>query len=281
MDTAAIRAFSRAVAAWSHGPELPAVLRPQAFGLLRPGGPVPQLAFGPAAAQRLSAPGALAPYLDHTLLRPDALPSEVRRLGEEARMHGFGGACVHPTHIGVLVEALGRSAVVPISVVGFPHGAQKGRVKALEVQLAVSDGARELDAVAALGALRGGDADAALEDMLAVVEAARPWPVKLILETGLLDKRAVVLGAGLALVAGCAAVKTSTGFGQQGARLEDVALLRAVVGEALQVKASGGVRSTEVALAMVEAGASRLGTSASVSLVEARAGRAPGPGGSP
>ena len=126
----------------------------------------------------------------------------------------------------------------------------------------------ELDAVALLGALRAGDVEAALEDVLAVVEAARPWPVKLILETGLLEPRAVVLGAGLALVAGCAAVKTSTGFGAPGARLEDVALLRAAVGDALQVKASGGVRTREQALALVWAGASRLGTSASVALVQ-------------
>jgi deoxyribose-phosphate aldolase len=232
---------------------------------------VPQLAWGPRAAEGLRAPEALSPYLDHTLLRPDALPTEVRTLGEEARAHGFGGACVHPLHLRVLLLALGNSPVVPISVVGFPSGAHRTPVKVLEVQLALSEGARELDAVAALGALRAGDVDAALEDMQAVVEAARPWPVKLILETGLLDARAVVLGAGLALVAGCAAVKTSTGFGPQGARLEDVALLRAVVGEALQVKASGGVRNRAQALALLGAGASRLGTSASVALVQGAA----------
>jgi deoxyribose-phosphate aldolase len=229
---------------------------------------VPQLAWGPRAVEALRAPEALSPYLDHTLLRPDALASEVLTLGEEARAHGFGGACVYPLHVRTLAAALGESPVVPISVVGFPSGAHRTSVKVAEVQLAVSDGARELDAVAALGALRAGDVDAALADMQALVEAARPWPVKLILETGLLDARAAALGAGLALVAGCAAVKTSTGFGPPGARPEDVELLRAVVGEALQVKASGGVRSRAQALALVQAGASRLGTSASVALVQ-------------
>jgi deoxyribose-phosphate aldolase len=268
VDSAALRAWTSAVATWTPGPDFPAELRPLAFGLERPGGPVLQLPWGEEAAEQLRGSAALAPYLDHTLLRPDALLAEVRQLGEEARVHHFGGACVHPLHLRTLLEALGGAEAVPIAVVGFPHGAHRAEVKLLEVRLAVSDGARELDAVALLGALRAGDADAALEDMQAVVEAARPWPVKLILETGLLDRRAVVLGAGLAVVAGCAAVKTSTGFGAPGARVEDVALLRAVVGESLAVKASGGVRTRAQALALVGAGASRLGTSASVSLVQ-------------
>jgi deoxyribose-phosphate aldolase len=267
VDRVALRAWTDALDAWAAGPELPAALRPQAFGLAPPEGAVPQLPWGPAAAEALRASGDWAPYLDHTLLRPDAVFEEVRQLAQEARAHHLGGACVHPTHVAALVEALGRAPVVPIAVVGFPHGAHRPHVKTLEVQLAVADGARELDAVAALGALRAGDVEAALEDMQAVVEASRPWPVKLILETGLLERRAVVLGAGLALLAGCAAVKTSTGFGAPGARVEDVTLLRAVVGADLQVKASGGIRTREQALALVGAGASRLGTSASVSLV--------------
>ncbi len=268
MDRVSLHAWTTALTAWTPEPELPGALRPLAFGLEPPGGAVQQLPWGPAAADALRASAAYAPYLDHTLLRPDAVLEEVHQLAREARAHHLGGACVHPVHIGALVEALGRAPAVPIAVVGFPHGAHRARVKALEAQLAVADGARELDAVAALGALRAGDVEAALEDIQALVEAARPWPVKLILETGLLERRAVVLGAGLALVAGCAAVKTSTGFGGPGARPEDVALLRSVVGGALQVKASGGVRTREQALALVKAGASRLGTSASVSLVQ-------------
>jgi deoxyribose-phosphate aldolase len=255
------------VAGWSPSAQLPPELQPRAFGLFRPGGPVLQPPWGPAAAEALRKGAALAPYLDHTLLRPNALKDEVRRLAEEARAYGCAGACVQPLHVGTLVAALAAATVIPVAVVGFPHGAHRTQVKALEAALAVADGARELDVVASLGALLAFDVDAALQDVRAVVEAARPWPVKLILETGLLERRSVVLGAGLALVAGCAFVKTSTGFGPPGARPEDVALLRSVVGAELGVKASGGVRTKEQAHALVLAGASRLGTSASVALV--------------
>jgi deoxyribose-phosphate aldolase len=269
LDGGALRAWAAALGEWTAGPDtpLPATLQPAAFGLHPPGGPVRQLPWGAEAVARLARPADLAPYLDHTLLRPDATAEEVRRHGEETRRYGFGGACVHPVHVRTLVEALGAAPSLPIAVVGFPQGTHRTEVKALEVRLAVEDGARELDAVAALGALRAGDVAVALLDITAVVEAARPLPVKLILETGLLERRAVVLGAGLALVAGCAAVKTSTGVGAPGARLGDVALLRSVVGEALGVKASGGIRTWDEALAMLRAGASRLGTSASVALV--------------
>jgi deoxyribose-phosphate aldolase len=254
------------VAAWTGAGQLPPELEPRAFGLLWPGQPVLQSPWGQAAAEALQAGAALAPYLDHTLLRPDAVRDEVRRLAEEARAHGFAGACVQSLHVGTLVAALASAPVIPVAVVGFPHGAHRTQVKALEAALAVTDGARELDVVAPLGALRAFDVEAALEDVLAVVEAARPWPVKLIVETGLLDRRSVVLGAGVALVAGCAFVKTSTGFGTPGARPEDVALLRSVVGAELGVKASGGIRSKQQAQALVLAGASRLGTSVSVAL---------------
>jgi deoxyribose-phosphate aldolase len=274
LDSDALRAWTAAVKAWTPTAQLAPELQPRAFGLVRPGPPVLQPPWGLAAADALRTAAGLTPYLDHTLLRPEALSEDVRRLAEEARAHGFAAACVQPLHVRTLVVALGSAPVTPVSVVGFPHGAHRSPVKALEAQLAVADGARELDVVASLGALVAFDVEAALEDMLAVVEAARPWPVKLILETGLLDRRSVVLGAGLALLAGCAFVKTSTGFGPPGARPEDVALLRSVVGVELGVKASGGIRSKEQARALVLAGASRLGTSASVALV---ATEEPGP----
>jgi deoxyribose-phosphate aldolase len=267
LDSDALRAWLASVRAWTPTAQPGPELQPRAFGLCRPGPPVLQQAWGPAAAEALRTSAGLAPYLDHTLLRPEALPDEVRQLAEEARAHGFAAACVQPLHVRTLVAALGSAPVTPVSVVGFPHGTHRTAVKALEAQLAVADGARELDVVASLAALMAFDAEAALEDMLAVVEAARPWPVKLILETGLLDRRAAVLGAGLALLAGCAFVKTSTGFGPTGAKPEDVALLRFIVGGELGVKASGGIRSKEQARALVLAGASRLGTSASVALV--------------
>ena len=269
VDTQPLRRWAAAVVAWTPGPsaELPAHLAPAAFGLDRPGGAVTQLPWGVEAAERIRRGASLAPYLDHTLLRPDALPEEVQRLAAEARRHRFGGACVHPTHLRTLVQALEGADVVPVAVVGFPSGAHRAEVKGLEARLAVQDGAREVDAVANLSALRAADLDRALADARGVVEAARPWPVKLILETGLLDRRSVVLGAGVALAAGCSAVKTSTGAGAPGAHVEDVILLRATVGAALAVKASGGIRTREEALRLVAAGASRLGASASVDLL--------------
>ena len=267
MDKDALHAWTEALAAWAPAAQLPDELRPEAFGLHPPAAPVPQLPWGSAAAPLLRASRALAPYLEHTLLRPDALSAEVRRLGEEARAHRLAAACAHAVHTPALRAVLEGTDVLVVAVVGFPHGAQRSDVKALEAKRAVEDGARELDVVAALGALRGAEVEAALADVVAVVEAAHPFPVKLILETGLLDKRAVVLGAGLALVAGCGWVKTSTGTGPPGARVEDVALLRSVVGGHLGVKASGGIRTAGQARALVLAGASRLGTSSSLSLL--------------
>jgi deoxyribose-phosphate aldolase len=268
-DRGPLRSWAAEVARWTEaGHEtFPERLRPAAFGLQRPGGQVAQLPWGVEAAERFRRGASLAPYLDHTLLRPGATPEEVRRLGAEARTHLLGGACVYPSQVRTLVEALSDAPVVPVAVVGFPSGAHRPEVKAHEARLAVADGAREVDVVAALGALRTGDVEKALEDAVAVVEAVQPWPVKLILETGLLEPRAVVLGAGLALFAGCAAVKTSTGTGPPGARVEDVTLLRAVVGTELAVKASGGIRTRDDAVRLIAAGASRLGTSASLSLL--------------
>jgi deoxyribose-phosphate aldolase len=262
LDEAAFRAWTSALLRWTGGPEFPPALGPLAHGLAPRFGPIHQAPFGKEAAEQLRISDGLGSYLDATLLRPDATAEEVRALAKEAKALRVFGACVHAVHVRTLAEALAESAVVPVAVVGFPHGASHKEVKALEARLAVADGARELDMVAALGALRAGDVQAALEDMVAVVDAARPWPVKVILETGLLEARAVALGAGLALVAGCASVKTSTGVGAPGARPQDVALLRALVGEALGVKASGGIRTRADALALVSAGASRLGTSA-------------------
>jgi deoxyribose-phosphate aldolase len=273
VDTHALKAWTEALAAWTPAAQLPAALRPQAFGLEPPSSPVLQLPSGPAAAGLLGTSRALAPYLEHTLLRPDALASEVRRLGEEARAHHLAGACTHALHTRVLRSVLEGTAVLPVAVVGFPHGAHRTEVKVLEAKLAVADGAREVDVVADLGALKGFEVEAALEDVVAIVQAAHPCPVKLILETGLLDKRAVVLGAGLALIAGCGFVKTSTGTGPPGARVEDVALLRSVVGAALGVKASGGIRTAEQARALVLAGASRVGTSSSLPLLSDDVGR--------
>jgi deoxyribose-phosphate aldolase len=261
----ALSVWTEAVRDWSGTGSPPPVA--SAVGLLRPGGPAPQRPWGPDAASALALPGALAPYLDHTLLRPDATQAEVEVLAAEAVAHRFGGACVHPIHVAALVRALGGGPVEPISVVGFPHGAHLTELKLLEARRAADEGAQAVDVVPALGRLKAWDVDRVLSELRALVSALAPVPVRVILETGLLPPKAVVLGAGIAVAAGCDAVKTSTGFNGPGARPEDVVLLRAVVGGQLGVKASGGIRSGDQARALVAAGASRLGTSSSVELV--------------
>jgi len=264
MAAAVVNAWLEAVRAWSGTGAPPAAA---SVGLVRPGGPAPQRAWGPDAAALLDMRGGLAPYIDHTLLQPDATDDDIEKLAREARAYMLGGACVHPVHVATLVRALGDADVEPVSVVGFPHGAHLSEIKLLEARRAADEGARAVDVVAPLGRLREVDVEAVLAELRALVSALAPVPVRVILETGLLPARAVVLGAGLALAAGCDAVKTSTGFNGPGARPEDVTLLRAVVGGELGVKASGGIRSAEQARALVAAGASRLGASSSLALL--------------
>jgi deoxyribose-phosphate aldolase len=237
-------------------------------GLRRAGGPAPQRPWGPQAPALVGAPEALAPYVDHTLLRPDATEREIEILAEEARTHRLGGACVHPVHVAALVRALGDAEVEPVSVVGFPHGAHLTEIKLLEARRAADEGARAVDVVAPLGHLRELEVGPVLAELRALVSALAPVPVRVILETGLLPPRSAVLGAGLAVAAGCDGVKTSTGFNGPGARVEDVLLLRAVVGEQLGVKASGGIRTAAQARALIAAGASRLGASSSLALLD-------------
>lgn len=264
MASGVVNAWVEAVRAWSGVGAPPSAL---SVGVARPGGPAPQRPWGPDAAAALGPPGALAPYIDHTLLRPDATEQEIETLAREACTHRLGGACVHPVHIAALVRALDGAAVEPVSVVGFPHGAHLPEIKLLEARRAADEGARAVDVVAPLGRLKEGDVEPVLAELRALVSALAPVPVRVILETGLLPRRAVVLGAGLAVVAGCDAVKTSTGFNGVGARPEDVALLRAVVGAELGVKASGGIRTAEQARALIAAGASRLGASSPLALL--------------
>ena len=265
MASPMVNAWVEAVRAWSG---LGAPPSARSVGLLRAGGRAPQRPWGTAAAAALATRGALAPYIDHTLLRPDATEQEIETLAEEALAHGLGGACVHPVHVATLVRALGGAAVEPVSVVGFPHGAHLVEIKLLEARRAADEGARAVDVVAPLGRLRDLEVEPVLAELRALVSALAPVPVRVILESGLLPPHAVVLGAGLAVAAGCDAVKTSTGFNGPGARTEDVTLLRAVVGEQLGVKASGGIRTADQARALIAAGASRLGASSSVALLE-------------
>jgi len=210
----------------------------------------------------------LAGRIDHTILKADTTTAQIRQVCEEALRLGCASVCVNSSRVALVTEVLSGSDTVPCAVVGFPLGAMSPESKTLETALAVAAGAREIDMVLHVGALKDGDHDAVRADIAGVVGAAGDASVKVILETCLLtddEKRAACT---LAVEAGAAYVKTSTGFSTSGATIEDVALMRAAVGDRAKVKASGGIRDTATALKMIEAGADRLGLSASVAIVE-------------
>ncbi len=208
----------------------------------------------------------LAAFIDHTVLAEAATAAEVARACAEARQHGFAAVCVRGPFVAGARGLLAGSAVEVAAVVDFPLGEAATAARVAEARGLVAAGAGELDLVAPLPALRAGRWEAVFADLRAVVGSVAV-PVKVILETGVLDRDQVAAGAALARAAGAAWVKTSTGFGRGGATVEAVALLRAVVGDGLGVKASGGIRTTAQALAMIEAGASRVGASASLAIL--------------
>ncbi|MXP65814.1 deoxyribose-phosphate aldolase [Roseomonas sp. M0104] len=212
-------------------------------------------------------PDQLAPLIDHTLLKPEATAAEVLRYCEEARRFRFCSVCVNPVHVVAVAEALRGSGVKTCSVVGFPLGATTPRDKAAETANAVRNGADEIDMVINIGALREGRLDAVREDIAAVRAACPGKVLKVIIETCLLDDAQKREACRLAAEAGADFVKTSTGFSTGGATVADVALMRGVVGAALGVKASGGIRTLEAAQAMISAGATRIGASSGVALV--------------
>lgn len=221
-----------------------------------------------------SAPAAdLAPFIDHTLLKPDATRDELKKLCDEAKKYGFATVCVNAANIRFCASQLEGSSVKAIAVVGFPLGASTPNAKAFETREAVRNGAQEIDTVINVGALKSGDYGTVLEDIAAVVAAAVPRPVKVILETGLLNREQKIIACALSKVAGAAFVKTSTGFGPGGATAEDIALMREIVGPDMGVKASGGVRTEEDARRMIAAGATRLGASASVAIVSGQSSK--------
>lgn len=209
----------------------------------------------------------IAPYIDHTLLKPDATREEVLKVAEEARKFGFATVCVNSSQVGTVARVLQGSNTVPIAVVGFPLGAALPSAKAFEAREAIRCGAREIDMVINIGALKAKDYAVVHKDIAMVVDASKPYPVKVILETSQLSQDEKIVACALSKAAGAAFVKTSTGFGGGGATAEDVALMRKIVGDDVGVKASGGVRSTEDAMKMIQAGANRIGASASVAIV--------------
>ena len=210
----------------------------------------------------------LASFIDHTLLKPTAARMEIERLCAEARQYGFASVCVHPVHVAYAARLLKGSAVKVCTVVGFPLGANTTLTKVLEARDAAAAGAEEIDMVLNIGSLLEGDYAQVYSDIKAVRDAVPGLVLKVILETGYLSKEQIVKGCILTKMACADFVKTSTGFGPGGATVEDIKLMRRVVGEEFGVKASGGVRDYETAVAMLEAGANRIGASAGVAIVE-------------
>lgn len=212
----------------------------------------------------------LAHRIEHSLLRPEATAAQVRTLCEEARRYGFAAVCVPPVWVARAARILAGERTRIASVIGFPHGTTLAAVKAFEAEQVLDRGAHELDLVLHVGALRGGDDAAILDEVRAVVDVAHRQPrtvVKVILETGLLSDEEKTHAARIAASAGADFVKTSTGFGPGGASVHDVALLHRAVGDRLGVKAAGGIRDLATARALLAAGATRLGCSASVAIV--------------
>jgi deoxyribose-phosphate aldolase len=216
----------------------------------------------------ISNPSLLAGLIDHTLLRSDASREEMRSWALEAKKYNFASLCIYPKHLQWVIETLGNSPIKPIAVIAFPNGNIPTALKLEEVKKALAWGALELDMVISTEDLKSKRYREVLEDIEAVVRAAHPVPVKVILETAALEEREKVIGAALAKAARAAFVKTSTGFGPGGATPEDVALLRSTVGPEMGVKASGGIRTFDAALAMIRAGADRLGAFASLKIIQ-------------
>lgn len=210
----------------------------------------------------------LANFIDHTNLKPDATSADIAKLCHEAAQWKFYSVCVNSCHVAAAARHLSGTGVSVCSVVGFPLGASLSRAKAYEAELAAEKGASEIDMVINIGSLKEGDLSLVTEDISAVVRAVPGCLVKVIIETALLTDEEKKRGCLLAVKAGAHFVKTSTGFSIKGATVSDVKLMRSVVGSHIGVKASAGIRDYAAAAAMINAGASRLGTSASVAICE-------------
>jgi deoxyribose-phosphate aldolase len=212
----------------------------------------------------------LASKIDHTLLKPDATQADLTKVCNEAKEYHFATVCVNSSNIPFVARLLKGSGVKPIAVVGFPLGAATTHAKSSEAHEAIRSGAEEIDMVINIGALKSKDYKSVYEDIKQVVEASNPYLVKVILETSALTHDEKVIACALAKTAGAAFVKTSTGFSTGGATIEDIELMRRIVGENMHVKASGGIRTKEDAEAMIKAGANRIGASASVAIVSGK-----------
>ena len=209
----------------------------------------------------------IAKTIDHTLLAPDATLEKIQQLCDEADTYGFASVCVNSGYVADAKAALGESDVAVCSVVGFPLGAMETEAKAFEATRAIANGAREIDMVINIGWLKSGLIERVKADIEALREATEGYILKVILETSMLTREEIVTVCEIARDTGADFVKTSTGFGGGGATVEDVHLMKETVGDTVQVKASGGVRDYTTAVAMLEAGASRIGASAGIAIV--------------
>ncbi len=214
----------------------------------------------------------IAQYIDHTVLAADAVTADIEKICKEAIDYNFKTVCIQPYWVPYAKEQLERSDVGITTVIGFPLGTNTSEIKALEAKQAIKDGATEVDMVINIGALKAEDYETVLNDIQAVVDAvAGEAVVKVIIETALLTKAEKVRASELSKKAGADFVKTSTGFSTGGATIEDIKLMRATVGPDIGVKASGGVRDYNDAVAMIEAGATRIGASSGIAIVEGAA----------
>ena len=210
----------------------------------------------------------LASYIDHTALKPDIVKTDIEKLCDEAIKHGFASVCINPCYVSFAKEYLNGSDVKVCTVIGFPLGATTSEVKVFEASQAIENGAKEIDMVLNIGALKEGRFDYVEKDIRAVAETCRGKALlKVIIETCLLDDNQKIKACKLAKIAKADFVKTSTGFSNSGAKVADIVLMRDTVGNEMGVKASGGIRDLNTLLKMIEAGASRIGASASVKII--------------
>lgn len=210
----------------------------------------------------------LSTYFDHTFLKPTATVTDIEKICAEAVQYGFASVCINPCHVKTASNFLRDDSVKVCSVIGFPLGSTQSETKMIEAMRAVEKGADELDMVVNIGALKAGDMNIFLNDILLTVEGADGVPVKAIIETGCLTDEEKELACRMAVKAGASFVKTCTGFGPGKAEISDIILMRSVVGPDIGVKASGGVKNYEQAVALIKAGANRIGSSASVEIVK-------------
>lgn len=217
---------------------------------------------------------ALAQMIDHTLLSPAATPEQIQELCAEAREYHFATVCINPLYVALAVSELADSDVGVCTVVGFPLGATPTGIKVCEATQALTQGALEVDMVLPIGLLKAGEHDVVREDIAAVASVCHAYGahLKVIIEAALLTDEEKVTACELSQEAGADFVKTSTGFAKSGAQVEDVRLMRKTVGDALGVKAAGGIHSYEEAMAMIEAGANRIGASQGIAIVEGAGG---------